>query len=222
MKPLKDQSGFTLLEVMIALAILASMALAMFLATQQTLNSKQSTEDRDDATHAIVAALNRMSDDLDMAVMIKSKDLLGANFDGEYAFEGAEERLDFVTFSHQRFVSGSKESDVAEVSYYLVPMPDEPDKRILMRREATTVDKNLQEGGTAFPLLENVESLRFEYLDPKGEGEFKKTWDSKSIDFNNQLPQAVKITIEAFLPEEEQKSVFTTVAPVRLTTPLSF
>jgi len=222
MNRLNDKSGFTLLEVMIALAILSAMALAMFMATQQTLNSKQSTEDRDDSTHAIVQALNRMSDDLDMAVIVKSKDLLGADFDGEYAFEGTEERLDFVTFSHQRFVSGSKESDVAEVSYYLVPMPDEPDKRVLMRRESTKVDKNLQEGGTAFPLLENVESLRFEYLDPKGEGEFKKAWDSKSIDFNNQLPQAVKITIEAVLPEEEQKSVFSTVAPVRLTTPISF
>ena len=74
------QNGFTLLEVMIALGILAAMALAMFVATQQTLNSKQSTEDRDDANHSIVQALNRMSDDLDMAVIVKSKDLLGPNF----------------------------------------------------------------------------------------------------------------------------------------------
>ncbi|MFO1462565.1 MAG: type II secretion system protein GspJ [bacterium] len=221
MKTRGPQSGFTLLEVMIALAILAAMALAMFVATQQTLNSKQSTEDRDDANHAIVQALNRMAADLDMAVIVKGKELLGADFDGEYAMEGSEERLDFVAFSHQRFISGAKESDLAEISYFLVPMPDEPDKHILMRRESTKIDKNLQEGGVAFPLLENVETLRFEYLDPKS-GEFKKTWDSKSIDFNNQLPQAVKITIEAVLPDEEQKSSFATIAPIQLTRPLSF
>jgi len=215
------QNGFTLLEVMIALGILAAMALAMFVATQQTLNSKQSTEDRDDANHSIVQALNRMSDDLDMAVIVKSKDLLGPNFDGEYAFEGTEERLDFVSFSHQRFIADSKESDIAEISYYLAPMPDDPGKLMLMRREATKVDKNLQEGGTAYTLLDGVESLRFEYLDQKS-GEFKKTWDSKSIDFNNQLPQAVKITIEAILPDTEDKTAFSTIAPVELIKPISF
>src|SRR5262245_57551666 len=103
MKRLTTQSGFTLLEVMIALGILTAMALAMFVATQQTLNSKQSTEERDEANHSIVQALNRIAADLDMAVMVKSKDVLGQNFDGEYAFEGGEERLDFVSFSHQRF-----------------------------------------------------------------------------------------------------------------------
>ncbi len=221
MKQKAGQSGFTLLEVMIAMAILAAMALAMFVAAQQTLNSKAGTEDRDDANHSVVQALNRMSEDLDMAIMVKSKDLLGLTFDGEYAFEGGENRLDFVSFSHQRFIADAKESDLAEVSYYLVPMPEEAGRQMLMRRESTKIDKNLQEGGTAFPMLENVESLSFEYLDPKS-GEFKKTWDSKSIDFNNQLPQAVKITIEAFLAEEEQKTVFATIAPIRMTKPISF
>lgn len=215
------QGGFTLLEVMIAMAILASMALAMFVATNQTLNSKASTEGRDDATHAVIQGMNRISGDLEMAIMVKSKDLLGATFDGEYAFEGQEQRLDFVTMSHARFLADSKESEVVEVSYYLAPMPDEPNLQVLMRREATSIDKNLQQGGITYPILENVQSLRFEYLDAKSD-EYKKTWDSKSIDFNNRLPQAVKITVETLLPDDEDKSTFTTLAPIQMKEPLNF
>ncbi len=215
------QGGFTLLEVMIAMAILAAMALAMFVATNQTLNSKANTEGRDDATHAVVQAMDRISADVEMAVMIKSKDLLGATYDGEYALEGQEQRLDFVTMSHARFLADSKESEVSEVSYYLAPMPDEPNMQVLMRREATTVDKNLQQGGIAYPILENVLSLRFEYLDYKTD-EYKKVWDSKSMDSNNRMPQAVKVTIETQLPDDEEKSTFTTLTPIQMKEPLNF
>ncbi|HEX5034789.1 MAG TPA: type II secretion system protein GspJ [bacterium] len=221
MKTPTRQAGFTLLEVMIAMAILAAMALALFVATQQTLDSKSNTEGRDDANHAVTQAMDRMAYDLEMAVMIKSKDLLGATFDGEYAFEGQEQRLDFVTMSHSRFLADSKESELAEVSYYLAPMPDDANLRILMRRQSTAVDKNLQQGGIAYPILEYVDNIRFEYLDSKND-EYKKTWDSKSMDFNNRLPMAVKITIETQLPDDEQKSTFTTLAPIQLKEPLNF
>ena len=214
-------SRFTLHEVMIALAILAMMALGMFVATQQTLNSKAMTEDRDDRNHSVVQALNRMAEDLDMAVILKSKNLLGLNFDGEVAFEGGEERLDFVSLSHQRYLAEAKESELNEISYFLEPMPEDPGKSMLVRRESAQIDKNLQEGGAGYPLLENVESLSFEYLDAKT-GEFKKVWDSKSIDFANKMPQAVKVTLEVMQPDAEEKTTFTTLAPIRMQAPLVF
>ncbi|MGH9894273.1 MAG: type II secretion system protein GspJ, partial [bacterium] len=209
------KSGFTLLEVMIALAILAAMSLAIFSVTSQTLTAKGQTEDRDEANHSAVLALSKMADDLSMAFMVKSKDLLGQQFDGELAFEGREDRVDFVTFGHTRYIKGSKESDMAEVSYYLVPHPEERERRILMRREAIQLDKNLQEGGTALPLLESVEGFRIEYYDTKSK-EWKKTWDSKSIDFENKLPAMVRIAIEITLPDEEEKTLFQTVIPIQL------
>ncbi len=208
-------AGFTLLEVLIALAILAAMSLAIFGVTSQTLNSKGDTEDRDDIIHAMTLALGKISDDLNMAYIVKSKDLLGQDFDGEVYFQGTEERVDFVSFSHSRYLKNSKESDSAELSYYTVPMPDDPNKRVLMRREATQIDKNLQEGGVALPLVEGVESVRFEYYDPK-EKAWKKNWDTKSVDFADKLPAAVKISIEVLMPEGEEKRVFTTLAPIEL------
>ncbi len=207
--------GFTLLELMIALAILAAMSLGSFIATSQILNSKKMTEDRDEVHHSATLVLNRMTKDLNMAFLVKSKELLGATFDGEFAFEGSEERLDFVTFSHLRFLQGAREADYGEVSYFLVPDPENSETKILMRRQSGAVDKDLQAGGNAFPLLTRVDSLRFEFLDAK-DNEYKKLWDSKSLDFANRLPLAVKVEIEIYLPEEERKEKFTTIAPIEL------
>jgi len=220
--PRSPQAGFTLIEVMIALAILAGMSLVMFISTNQILNSKGDSEDRDEAHHSIFLALNKFTEDLGMAFLLKSKDILGADFDGEVGFQGKEDRVDFVNFSHSRYVQGAQESEVAEVSYFVEPMPDEPDKKMLMRRESTVVDKNLQEGGRAYPLLEGIEDAHFEYYDSK-DGEYKKLWDTQSVDFAGKLPRAVKITIDIILPGQEDKSSFSIVAPIELNTgPISF
>jgi type II secretion system protein J len=210
-----NQKGFTLLELMISLAILAAMSLGSFIAASQILNSKKLTEDRDEVHHGAVLVLNRISKDLNMAFLVKSKDLLGATFDGEFAFEGSEDRLDFVTFSHLRIIQEAREANYGEVSYFLAADPETNETKVLMRRESGTVDKDLQLGGSAFPLLSGVEALRFEYLDSK-DNEFKKAWDSKSVDFGNRLPLAVKVEIEIYLPDEDRREKFSTLAPIEL------
>lgn len=200
---------------MIALTILAAISFSLFAVTSQTLNSKSSTEDRDEMQHSITLALDKMSDDLNMAFIVNSKELLGPDFDGDYAFQGGEDRVDFVSFSHQRYIENAKESDTAEISYFLAPMPDEPGMRMLVRRESTAIDKNLQEGGETVPLLEGVENIKFEYYDDKSK-EFKRAWDTRSVDYGSKLPVAVKITLELKLPDAEERSTFTTWVPVQL------
>jgi hypothetical protein len=189
--------------------------LAIFGVTSQTLSSKGDTEDRDEANHAVTLALGKMSDDLNMAFIVKSKDFLGATFDGDIPFVGSEDRVDFVSFSHSRYLKDSKEGDSAEFSYFLAPDPDEPTQRVLMRREATQIDKNLQEGGIALPLLEKVDGLHFEYYDEKSK-DWKKTWDTRSVDFGDKLPAQIKIQIDMTIPGEEEKKTFTTIVPIQL------
>ncbi len=219
---LNQENGFTLLEVMIALAILASMSLVIFISSSQILQSKSDTEDRDEAYHSVTQALTRISEDLNMAILIKSKDLLGQAFDGEVYFEGTEERMDFISLSHLRYIQDAKEGELAELSYFLEAMPDEPNKKRLMRRETATVDKNLQEGGRAYPMIEGIEGIRFEYFDEKS-NEFKKAWNTKSVDFGNKLPQAIKVSIDVILPNEEEKTTFTTLATIRMNqAPMAF
>ena len=215
------EGGFTLIEVMVAVTILAGMALAMFGASSQMLRSKDIVEDRDEKSHSVSFALNKMAEDLNAAYIVKSKDLLGTKFEGEVSFEGKEERLDFVCFNHLRYIRNAKEADSAEVSYYLISDEENPDLRILMRRESPSVDNDRQAGGKAYPLLEGVRSIRFEYLPGKSD-EYKSVWDTTSVDSGNILPRAVKISLEVMMPEEENPRQFTTLAPIRLSKPLEF
>jgi type II secretion system protein J len=214
-------SGFTLIEVMIAVTILAGMALVMFGATSQILTSKDVVEERDERNHSVSFALNRMSEDLNSAYIIKSIDLLGSKFEGEVSFKGKEDRVDFVNFNHLRFMQDAKESDSMEVGYFLAPDPDDPELRILMRRESVLVDKETDVGGKSFAMLPGVKALRFEYL-PSDSEEYKSVWDTSSVDAGNKLPRAVKITLELRMPEEEDVRTFTTLAPIQMREPLAF
>lgn len=209
------EAGFTLLEVMIALAILALMSLAIFYSTDQLLRSKEDTEIRDEKEHAISLALNRIADDLSMAYTVKNAELLGQDFDGEIAFKGSEERINFAAFANQPYLRNVRESDSAEIGYYLEPMPEDPKKYNLMRRQSAEVDRDVEVGGRFYVLMEDVEKLTFQYWDDKSE-EWKKNWDSTSIDFANKLPRAVKVEIEVMMPDEEEKKTFSVVAPIRL------
>lgn len=213
--------GFTLLEVMVAITILAGMALAMFGASSMMLESKDVVEKRDEASHSASFAMNKMAEDLNAAFFIKSRDMLGTKFEGEVNFSGKEDRLDFASFAHLRFIKNAKETDMAEISYYLTRDPDNPEYNILMRREATTMDKDMEAGGKAYPLLEQVRSIRFEYL-PEKSDEYKAVWDTASVDSGNKMPRAVKITLEVFMPEEEEPRTFTTLAPIQLQSALAF
>jgi type II secretion system protein J len=217
----RSAPGFTLIEVMIAVTILAGMALAMFGATTQILNTKDRVEERDESNHSVSFAMNRMAEDLNSAYIVKSADMLGTKFEGEVAFKGKEDRLDFVNFNHLRFIQGAQESDSMEVGYYLAPDPDDPDLRILMRRESANVDKDPETGGQAFPLLSGVKNMRFQYL-PSDSDEFKAVWDTTSIEAGGKLPRAVKVELEVRLPQEEEIRTFTTLAPIQMKEPVVF
>lgn len=215
------QSGFTLMELLVAISILAAMSLAMFGVSSQMLSSQDQVEVRDEQQHAVSFALNKMFEDLSSAFFVKSADLLGARFEGEIPFVGQAERLDFASMNHLRFLANTPETDKAEISYFLVNDPDASNVRILMRRESAIVDNEIEAGGRAYPLLHGVRRLNFEYL-PFNSDEYKSEWDTKAAASNNRMPRAVKITMEVFLPDEEEPRTYSTLAPIKLQTPLAF
>src|SRR5215510_658413 len=113
------QSGFTLIEVMIAMAILAVMAFLIFTSTQRTLDSKEDTQKTDEMNHSISLALSRMSSDFQMAFLLSGNDFLGSEGLVKTEFIGKEDRADFPSFAHQRYFKDAKEADYGEVGYYL-------------------------------------------------------------------------------------------------------
>lgn len=225
----KSNLGFSLLEVMIGVVILAFMALVLYYSTSGILSSKDQTGRIDDAHHSAQLTLQRMSNDLEMAFLLSNPEFLGTDGKMKTAFIGKEDALNFVSFSPTRYFKDLKEANFGEVGYWLEPNPENNRLKTLMRRESKLIDNEPEQGGVAEPLLENVEELHFEYYDVTKK-EWTKSWDSSQLVQSNRLPRAVKISIRLKDIDQEENAdsssdlyFYSTLAEIRIYQgPISF
>ena len=184
------------------------------------MSTKELVQDKDDQQQAVMSALDKMYWDLHMAFFTQSRDFLGAKFDGKLGFVGTSERVDFLSMSHLRYLAEAKESEVAEISYYLQPSEEDPSRQVLMRRESTQIDRDFSEGGKSYEILDSVDRIEFRYL-PFGEDkEYKSQWDTDSLDYAGRLPWAVELKLYVFFPQEEEPRFFTMLVPIKFQLPL--
>ena len=209
------EGGFTLLEVMIAMSILAMMSLLLYTSMSQTMVGKEETEKRDDLHHSVALAFNKMASDLQMAFLVPGTEFLGTDGSRKTVFKGTEEKMDFPSFSHVRYFKDVPETNFGEVGYFLEDSKEEAGGKILMRREAKILDDKPEEGGSVEPLVEGIKELRLEYYDPNKK-EWQKGWDSSQLENSHRLPRAVRIEIKVGDPGSEEEFVFSTIAEVKL------
>lgn len=242
-----NQKGFTLLEVMISVSILAFLAIATTQAIQNAVKSKAKVQTRVDRVSEVRDALRIIERDINMAFhyrdiniqlynnsidarqkQSKTKKKDGDNklpppgFKAEGGvgsgsedtlqkkkevilthFKGDEDAVHFTTLNNTRTTVDSKESDQAEVSYYIEQCTNRVNKThrsdCLWRRVSPIIDDDVTRGGTAIPLLENVTEFTLRYLGPGREEEWAKRWHSDSQGdalSQNKFPYAVEVTIE--------------------------
>jgi hypothetical protein len=75
----------------------------------------------------------------------------------------------------------------------------------LVRREDTTIDDDITQGGKVYTLIPNIEEIEFEYWDPgevdlgteeeMGRGRWVDSWDTSSSQYHGRLPFRVRITV---------------------------
>lgn len=209
--------GFTIIEVLIAVVLLAIISLLLWQSMGGAIASKERSEKRDATYRGADVVLNRMTRQLSMGVLYTSLEFLGLSaaseqmtksvFIGENA--GDQDKLTFDTFSHIRYLKDTKESDLAEVTYFLEKSADEdagPDEFDLKIREKSPLDNEPDKGGKVMTLLDGVKELNFRYYD-QTKNEFKDEWDTTKIDYGNRLPRAVEITLVLKDPIDEDNTV---------------
>lgn len=140
-------------------------------------------------------------------------------------FIGTNNSLHFTTLSHTRTLRDAKESDQAEVGYFLRDCTDRMNKKwrsqCLWRRESVIIDDDVTQGGTETVLLENIERFALRYLGPGFEEEWTTDWishkDVNDVRKQNKFPYAVEITVSVRNPNiDNDKSLsMTMVAPLR-------
>lgn len=179
--------GFTLIEVLLAVTIVASLSVLAGAAVVQIFRTEEIVNDRYDRYRMARLAMNRMANELSMTYLA-GPDHGGEVIPGEddfwdedeeigldtqmepvqYGMIGGDDHVHFTAFGHQRTLEGERASHHAQIGYFLDTRRNEEGDVVsrLRRRTSTDFDDDLTRGGTVATMIPEVEDLEFEYWDP--------------------------------------------------------
>ncbi|HXI60524.1 MAG TPA: prepilin-type N-terminal cleavage/methylation domain-containing protein [Polyangia bacterium] len=213
------QAGFTLIEVTLAVAILAFITTIMFGSFSQAVSSKRAIEASQDRMHTVRIALLRMAREIEMAYQSGAESPVlpepRTRFVG--TARGDVDELVFSSFAHQRLRSGLAESDTTLVTYYGERDPD--DRRVLnlMRRETRRLQAEDPKiiPGESYILCPDVAKLKFSYYDFQRK-EWGTEWSTMGANRMDYLPSHVRITLTV-IDERGQEVTYSTDARIQVT-----
>jgi general secretion pathway protein J len=214
--------GMTLIEVMVALAMFASIGALIYGGFSQTSRAKQVLNGQLDRYHELRVGLERMVRELSMAYMsthynpLSSLRTMRTTFIGKDS--GFGDRIDFTSVSHTRVYRDAKESDQNEISYFVTDDAKDDDKKVLARRVQSRPDDKPEEGGRIEVLISDVLDFEIEYLD-QATWEWVESWDAvQGSGQTNRLPAQVKIRVTVpGIDGKKKREVFGTRAVLPMT-----
>jgi len=240
--------GFSLLEILIVTSIMGVIALLASGAIKNGLQNKSKMDARLQTETAVFDALRLMTTDIEKAfhyqyalyeidkqAIATTKKPDGTPVDPTQIppaperltnFIGTENAIHFTTSNNQRTTVNSQESNVVEVGYYVndcKTRTKQKASKCLWRRTSSVLDNDVTRDGTSTILLDNVTSLKLEYLN---EDKNDKEWHSRWLtDANgdartqNMFPYMVKINLEVHDPDNKAIGKFaqTVIATIRFT-----
>jgi general secretion pathway protein J len=187
--------GFTLLEVLIATAIMAGVVAviyASFFTTSRNVEQAEQDRDTSDLVRTLVA---KLSVDISNAYVQPGMNIsapvtgfLGKKVQPDTGNSAIRlDELYLTTLSNWRR-PGTKETDLWEVGYYFKQKPD-GSGYVMMRREKRELSKDVpfMEGGTEYAMTDRVETLQLRYYSGSS---WTDEWPSTT-----QLPKAVEISL---------------------------
>ncbi|MBM9511098.1 prepilin-type N-terminal cleavage/methylation domain-containing protein [Desulfogranum marinum] len=200
-----NNRGFTLLEVMLAVSILAVVSSMVGFALNSTVDLLAATANQKDIYRQARITLDRMRSDLAAAVV-----------DGEVGFVGTKNEINgrqaagliFSSMAHLAFDDGRSDKGSTTIAYEVIEDENDPGSFKLLRADTLSVFAEESGEKEAYTLCAGLRSLQLTYWD--AEGQKNDSWASKPDEENEQepvlLPAAVFITLE-FWQDSEHKTV---------------
>jgi general secretion pathway protein J len=216
----------TLLEVLVSLGVMAMVSLMIYGAFDSLSRGRRGEALRADRARQGRDAVERIGRELQSAFLTlhtPNNMALITRQCGFYAQSSSQyDRLDFTAFAHRRVMKDSKESDQAEIGYFVVKDPDVDGKMDLVRREEAPIDFDFKRGGIVNVLAEDVEKFDLKYLDPLT-GQWVETWDSTQTSAQlNRLPLEVRIELELKSVKNTPAFKYVTKVMMPMQKPLQF
>lgn len=215
--------GFTLIEVMIAVAVLAMIGAVTWKSFDAANSLKQRVERAEERDQAGRAALSRIAREVSMTFLSEHYD--HKRFRQRPTFfklrDGrGDAQLMVTSFAHERLHTDAKESDQAVFEYRLDR--DEQGSLSLFRRVKPLIDEEPDRGGERAQLADDVLKFSVEAWDPK-DREWRPEWDSNSPQRSGGalLPPRVRLSL-TMKDEQGRERTWSTQARITLNQPLDF
>ena len=215
--------GFTLIEVMIAVAVLAMIGAVTWKSFDAANDLKQRVERAEERDQAGRAALSRIAREVSMTFLSEHYD--HKRFRQRPTFfklrDGrGDAQLMVTSFAHERLHTDAKESDQAVFAYRLDR--DEQGALSLFRRVKPLIDEEPDRGGERALLADDVIRFSVEAWDPK-DREWRPEWDANSPQRSGGalLPPRVRLSL-TMKDEQGRERTWSTQSRIVLSQPLDF
>ena len=188
MKQLRSK-GFTLIEVIVALAVFGVMSMLAYSALGSTLSNADYLSNRMDRLQSIQRAVRYLSTDLLQAAPRPIRSELGEGFDPALQTSLSSEFLLQLTHGGWGNPAGLPRGTMQRVAYRLEELE-------LVRYHWTVLDRTYANEPIATVLLDDVESLYFRYF--TANGEVSAVWPPQGQSGAGSLrsrPRAVEIVL---------------------------
>ena len=208
--PAKDIEGFTLLEVLVSMAILVIIMAALYSAYTTNVEAIQIARQNGEVHQTARIVLDRMTKDLQSALIQGSvpseKIKLGLvgqdrEIDGRRA-----DRVDFTTVTHLSLTEKGPASDLCEIGY-LIDEDEDGKSLVLLRRDDPSVDEDFTVGGSLQEMARNVLEFNLTYQDSTGEE--SEAWNTLEGSPGAGLPVLIKVRL-VLRDELDREHVFST------------
>jgi len=198
------QSGFTLIEVLVAMAIFGVLSTLAYMTLGQTLSNSDILNERMNRLQSVQRTMSYLSTELIQVAPRSIRGDLGGSKPALISDFGAEFALE-MTHNGWPNSAGVPRSTQQRSAYRI-----EDDE--LIRYHWNVLDRTVNNLPVATVMLDNIESLTFRFL--RQNGEWVEQWPptgSQSTSATNLLPRAV--TIVLVLPDEGELTRVVEVSP---------
>lgn len=228
----RPQNGFTLIEMVISLAILGIMMTIGYSSLGSIMRAKEALDESRDTRAIADAVLKRLSREIQLAVnglaLIPDQDKLEQPNSSKVNLIGNSEQIDGVDADTLSFLAleggqylpdGGSHSGIVQITYRGAKDPErgnDPKAPLLLIREEIPYIrpfKRAYEKVMVFPITDALISLSFRYFDPEST-DWVTSWGTEK---RLGLPRMIKLELQLRSPRGHIET-YTTVLPLRAKT----
>ena len=213
--PLLGKGGMTLLEVLLAMVMLAAVVAMVSVSLSGSFAVVEATRNQGELYYRAQVALQRISEDITSAVLLSDIEFTG---DREEIGAGRADSLTFASTAHVVFDDKDDHPGLAMISYRVEEDPANTGELVLLRSDRLLTPSDGDEEavvpeGDAFMLCDRLRSVSFIYYDETGEeaDAWSTETENTGQEEDRKLPVSVGCTLEFWIDQEAETSIaFTT------------